>query len=357
MAKSRVLYVAPLLSPFVRKDLEILVQKYSVKYFDFSRSGKFALATNLVKQFCFLTWNILGSEALFVMFGGYHAFLPSLFGRMLGKKVFIILGGTDCVSYPSINYGTFRKPMQGKVTCASYRLAHRLLPVHRSLMFREESYYSIDSKYQGCQFWCNHLETPYTEIHNGYDSEKWKPDGSKKQPNTFLTIAAIPDKTKIVLKGIDLVIQAAKSFPNCSFTIVGLQDASIEICDEPNVTVLPFLSAEQLLQILSTTRFYLQLSISEGFPNALCEAMLTECIPIGSNVAAIPDIIGQSGFVLKKRNITQLTALLAQALNTTELDILGKDARQRIVEHYPLESRSKGLMNVLGQGQRPNRSR
>lgn len=348
MKTPRLIYIAPLRSPFVQKDINYLSPYFNVLYLGFHGSGIFCLFKNLLLQLFQLLWNTPRSSHIVIMFGGYHALLPTCLGRLFRKKVFIILGGTDCVSFPSINYGTFRKPFQGKVACASYRLAYMLLPVHHSLMFREDSYYSVDSSYQGCQFWCKNLQTPFTEIHNGYDSNKWKPDGNGKRPNSFVTIAAIPDQSKLVLKGVDLIIQAARSFPHCTFTIIGLQDSSMKICDEPNITLLPFLPANRLLEILASSRFYLQLSISEGFPNALCEAMLTECVPIGSNVAAIPDIIGETGFILKKRDLCLLQEIISLALLHPDLQTLGEKARKRIVGNFPIENRVNGLLRAMG---------
>ena len=43
--------------------------------------------------------------------------------------------------------------------------------------------------------------------------------------------------------------------------------------------------------------------MSEGFPNALCEAMLSGCIPIVSNVGAMPKIVKETGYLLLKKDI------------------------------------------------------
>jgi glycosyltransferase involved in cell wall biosynthesis len=95
--------------------------------------------------------------------------------------------------------------------------------------------------------------------------------------------------------------------------------------------------------ILSEHRFYLQLSATEGFPNALAEAMLCACVPIGSAVAAIPLMIGQTGYVLPKKDLHALVSLL----KTAEADYLpakGVGARERIQTYFPLAEREKRLL-------------
>lgn len=347
MKKPHLIYVYPNKSTFVAKDIELLSQHFEVVEFHFiGVSPKKALISIFRQLFFFLT-NVWKSKQIFVMFGGYHALIPALFGRILGKKTMIILGGTDAVSFPSINYGTFRKKLQGKVTCLAYRLSDVLLPVHKSLIYREDTYYIKDSLFQGCNYWCKNLRTPYIEIPNGYDPAFWMPNGSEKRALSFLTIAAMSDSSKIILKGIDLILEIASKFPEASFTIIGAM-AGYKIPELPkNVTAIPFMDADGLREIMQTTQFYLQLSISEGFPNALCEAMLVECIPIVSEVAAMPEIVGNTGWILPKREIGLLVETLNKAINYDGKKSLATNARNRIRERYPLLLRQELLRKQI----------
>ena len=54
-----------------------------------------------------------------------------------------------------------------------------------------------------------------------------------------------------------------------------------------------------LRKYFSTSQFYIQASRLEGLPNALCEAMLCECIPIGNSVFGIPSAIGNTGMLFE----------------------------------------------------------
>jgi glycosyltransferase involved in cell wall biosynthesis len=102
----------------------------------------------------------------------------------------------------------------------------------------------------------------------------------------------------------------------------------------------------ELIDYYSSYEFYFQLSVAEGFPNALCEAMLCGCVPIGSNVFSIPKIIGDSGFVLQKKDTSQLSLLISQALQSDKSNLSAK-ARKRITENFPLENRKKLLLNLV----------
>jgi len=83
----------------------------------------------------------------------------------------------------------------------------------------------------------------------------------------------------------------------------------------------------------------------EGFPNALCEAMLCGCIPVGSDVAAIPEIIGDTGYILRKRSVALLRELLNNA--DSSQSELKSSPRTRIKENFPIERRARELVNEI----------
>jgi len=87
--------------------------------------------------------------------------------------------------------------------------------------------------------------------------------------------------------------------------------------------------------------------LAEGFPNALCEAMLCECIPIGSSVFSIPEIIGDTGYVLQERSPAGLVKLLQQIIDHPVDPTAGLKARQRIMDNYPLEKRKIALQGLI----------
>lgn len=350
--KKRILYIHPNSSTFVRKDIAFLGRRFEVVDREYKASGASKGIVMMLRQLVFMLGHLRRTKVVFIMFGGYHSFVPALLGRLFGKRVYIILGGTDCVSFPSINYGTFRKRLQGKVTCASYRLAHRLIPVHESLMERKDSYYTStrDPEEQGAYVHCRGLrkKTPFTAIHNGYDPEKWDVSDFEKKPGSFITVAGISSLTQITLKGIGLIEKVAERFPECSFTIVGFQNGSENLLkDHPNLHCIPYAQPEDLRDLFGETQFYLQLSISEGFPNALSEAMLSECIPVGSRVAGIPHIIGETGLLLDKYDVDQLADLLKEALALPEQDKKGKAASQRIANQFHIEKREQAYFDLV----------
>ena len=73
--------------------------------------------------------------------------------------------------------------------------------------------------------------------------------------------------------------------------------------------------------------------------------MLCECIPIGSDVFSIPEIIGDSGFVVKKRNVDALKEIIDQALVCDNATLM-KKARARIADNYTLAQRNDKLLQL-----------
>ncbi|MFN8116744.1 MAG: glycosyltransferase [Bacteroidia bacterium] len=342
MKEQKLLYFHAGKSSFVVKDIEILQEKYYVIDFFFDTSNKKKYIYLFIQQFFFILKNVFGAKLIVCQFAGHHSFLPILFSRLFFKKSVVVAGGTDCVSFPSIGYGNFNNKLLAKTTAYSFKKCNLILPVHQTLVEYDYSYQPNDFKKQGYKFFISQIKTPYKIIYNGYDATKWFCN-TEKEKNSFVTIGAgLDSRFGFNLKGIDLIFDIASKFTNCNFYIVG--GLGINKLTPENIKLLDKIPNHELQKFLSNKQFYLQLSMSEGFPNALSEGMLCECVPIVSNVGGMPDIVSDCGFILKIKDVQQLENLISQAINTNDLTILGKKARERIKNNYTFEKRKELLL-------------
>jgi glycosyltransferase involved in cell wall biosynthesis len=150
------------------------------------------------------------------------------------------------------------------------------------------------------------------------------------------------------VKGIDLLFEAARILPEFTFQIVGLQSPLVEqLWDRhpPNVEIVPYITRKDLLPYFQQAKVYCQPSRSEGLPNSLCEAMLCECVPVGADVGAVRNVIGDAGFVVPPNDVEALTMALQDAMATTPE--FARRARQRIARTYPLEDREVKLVSLV----------
>lgn len=327
-------------------------RKFEVLFPDHNWSIKRNVPFLFIKQFVFLLKNLSSAEVVFVMFGGYWSLLPALLGRIFGKPVFIIPGGMDCVYLPSINYGSWRKPLLRLFIKWSYQLCDRLLPVDDSLILSDYVYDPESTcARQGYRHLFPSLKTQSQVIYNGYDTNFWKVCSTGRKRNSFVMVAAIDSDIRFRLKGADVVIKLAQTFPQHAFTIVGMTDhMRNKISDLPeNISIHGFLSHEQIREILSEHEFYIQLSLSEGFPNGLCEGMLCGCIPVGSAVGAIPMIIGNTGSVIKKYDFGLMKSEIWRLtnLNDSIRRELSMRARHRIVDNFSIQKREQAFNALI----------
>ena len=345
MRKPSLVYYYPNMASFVRKDLAILGKAYVVQAQAMPHFRKALLPWWFARQLCHLLWYLPKAKLAVVQFGGHHALLPALLCKVLGKPLLIVTGGTDCFRIPEIGYGNFNKGFLGKVTAFGYRLAQALAPVHQSLVESRFTYLPGPPQPQGVQNLVPGLQTPNYTIYNGYEAERFAPTlaPEARPEGTFVTVAGdLDNPVKYKRKGVDIILEAARALPGFAFTIVGTERPA----DAPaNTTWHQWLEPAQLPALLSAHRFYLQLSVAEGFPNALCEGMLCGCVPIGSTVAAIPLIIGPTGHLLARRDATELAGLL-QAADAGFDPAQGLAARERIAAHFALAERERLLLQL-----------
>ena len=329
------------------KDLNFLRKEFDLSEFEFKLNPKKNVPFSFVKQLLFLLKNCNKTKIYIIQFAGYNSLLPVIFSKILKKKSVIVLGGTDCVSFPSISYGNFHKKLLGLFTSLSIKNCDLLLPVDSSLIEYDYNYQKNDFPKQGYKYHCPDITTKNQVIYNGFETDKWL-FSKNKEENTFVTIVAgLSNFSKIQLKGIDLIIQLAYQFPTFKFYVVGGENLQQGIPD--NIILKPFVPNNELSNFLNSKEFYLQLSMSEGFPNALCEAMLCGCIPIVTAVGAMPKIVSEIGFVLNKKDPILLSEIVQKATGLTKNDReqLAEKSRDRIKNVYPIIRREKEFINAI----------
>ena len=343
MPKNKLLFIYPNLYTFIQTEIDLLSDDYDIISINQKWSNKILLPFNLLIQFFFLLYNLPRVKVILISFAGYSSFLPVLLGNLLNKKVLIIAHGTDCVSFPEINYGNLRYPLLSFFTKISYQCASKILPVSESLVYTENNYFSSETLKFGYTHHLSNITTPFKVIPNAINSNFWNKDNTvSRDKRSFLTVLG---KGQTLIKGLDLIIEVANKFPDCKFYIAGIEPIK-DLKNRDNIFFKGRLSSEKLRVLYSQSQYYIQLSNSEGFGVALCEAMLCKCIPIVSNVNVLAEIIGDSGFVLEKRNVNMLHTLINSALEADIL-ILENIARNRIKDNFTLENRKRLLLEEL----------
>ncbi|WP_339922731.1 glycosyltransferase family 4 protein [uncultured Cyclobacterium sp.] len=338
-----ILYISPIPTAFIQRDIEMLSPTFRIVHLNFT-ANPYLLPFFFVIQFLQLMILLPFTKKYLCFFAGYHTIIPVFLGRLFNKEVIIECGGTDAMHLPKIDYGNYRKEWLKKATVYSFKNCSLILPVSHSLVKSTYTYDAESPRLQGLLHLIPDLKTEIQVVYNGFDDQFWTDDQRKKSPFSFVTVATgISKKNRALVKGIDLVLELAKVFPSYSFTIIGDENFQTTL---PNVTVMQSLSQKKIREVYRVSQFYLQLSYSEGFPNALAEAMLCGCVPIGSDVGEIAKIIGETGFILPKKDFSLLHSLVSK-LHQIDLEILRINAVLRVKENFNYTLRKEKLIAIL----------
>jgi glycosyltransferase involved in cell wall biosynthesis len=340
----KIFYSFPNFASFVQKDLAVLQQRHAVRTFTFVTAPKWVLPFTMVVQFFHLVWHGFTSDILLTQFAGYQSVLPTLFAKLLKKKHIIVLGGTDCNWLPSIHYGNFHKPLLRKATVFSLQHADLLLPVSKELVYCPYTYTNEDGMCQGYTCFFPEIKTPYRVIPNGIPLANFPFSTTTRLQDSFITTCSeLHDLRRQKVKGIDLILTMASSLPQIHVMLLGGVLPNHQT--HSSVQTIPFAGQDTIASILGKYQFYVQLSMTEGFPNALIEAMACGCVPIVSNVGAMPEIIANTGYVLEKKDAGLLIALLQKAMAEYKPE-KALAARKR-AEQFSIENRAAQLLDAV----------
>lgn len=350
----KILYIKPADSSFIRTDQKILEKHFTVDSFLVRQtSGKLRFLVSLVQ----LKWFLLtrGRQAgLFVCwFGDYHAAVMVAMARFLGKPTVVFAGGQEAVCYRELGKGVYLKKLRGALVKYALRHASLVIPNHASLIYHENHFYHPENPHiDGIRHYVGEIRGHYEVIPNGIDTTRIHliPERTK-DPLLVATIGTMHKTADFYNKGFDLFIETARRCPDLKFVMIGLKrdllewtEAQFRVSEIPHLEIIPsFCPAELLNETLNRATVYVQVSITEGMPVSLSEAMLCGCIPVGSRVNGIPDAIGDCGVIIDKRDPSLLEEAIRKALTMNT----GPQARQRTLELYSMEKREERILEVF----------
>ena len=355
--KTRIIYIKPANSSFIRGDQQILEKEYDVKPFlMLQNNSKLIFGLKIIELFFYLLSNAFRRDVIFVSwFADYHSAIMALVGKLTGKKSIVLIGGQEAVCYPELKKGVYRKKFRGFCVKFALRNTSLIIANHKSLIYHENHYYNHEHPHiDGIQHYVSGLKTRTEIVYNGIDSSLFERTMSiQKVDNLILTVGTMHQEGDFYNKGYDLFIQAAARNPELKFVLIGLNPNYLNWTEEnyhpsqiPNLQIIPSFCPQEILnQKYNEAKVFVQVSITEGMPNTLSEAMLLECIPVGSNINGIPDAIGDTGVVIKQRKVEELEKGILEALKMDS----GKAARQRVMDMFTISLREEKMLKLVGE--------
>lgn len=186
-------------------------------------------------------------------------------------------------------------------------------------------------------------------VHHGIDTDHFSPAGPKE--SLALTVCFEINRETAVLKGLPIVVEAARALPHVRFVVVGRSRgddalATLRAGAPANVSFTDrFVSDAELLELYRQASVYLQLSAHEAFGVAVAESMACGCIPVVSTGHALDEIAGPTARRVPYGDAIAAAAAVADALGS---DAAARDAtRRHIVSSYPIARRIERLAELL----------
>jgi len=342
----KISFVYTLPTSFVIKDIENLKsighQVFEIKSPPFKNIFLFLI--NRIREFLKGLFLIPKSNCVIIWFSDYHGLIPLVLSKIFLVKSIVIVGGYDAISDKEISHGIFSKNnLRQKIARMNYNLATQIWVVDETLSKGCKEAFLQNRINSGLINWMPKIEKKIKVIPTGYSSSFWKITQSKS-PKTVLTVANFNDSRVVKLKGIPIILKLAKELPSFQFIILGLKTDSIIPLDSvpPNVELIKSKNSTELRDYFSKNQFYIQASRLEGLPNALCEAMLCECIPIGNAVFGIPKVIGNTGLLFNGEKDFKKIKKFLKGKNKKS----GIHARQHIITFFDEEKRIKEFKKI-----------
>lgn len=326
---------------FMKDDLRILHRFVNAVPFEFWRwrwrKGKLwgiTRAAYNILLFIYLLFRLDVQAVIFWFAATNYAPLLGALTKLFGRKVLVITGGIDAVYVADIDWGAMKSKWHRINFSILMRLADSVLPFSSAVM----EIILESSKPRK-------IRTAYPPVDTGF----FTPNFTLMQPR-IVTCCYQYDSQTIIQKGLDVFVQVARQVPDYEFVVIGnaIDDKAQSFQKDASSNVrfisrIPTRSGYR--DFLQTCSVYAQLSVHEGFGVSLAEAMACGCTPVVSDKYALPEVVGEYGFVIPYGDTQATVQAIFQALATTKP--FRESIRTHVVDCFDRNLRHKLFLEEL----------
>jgi glycosyltransferase involved in cell wall biosynthesis len=136
------------------------------------------------------------------------------------------------------------------------------------------------------------------------------------------------------------MLEVARQLPEADFILIGplMADMQTPLQRRPvNVTLSGTLERPEVIRAMCASDIFLFPSRTEGFPNAVLEAMAVGLPVVATRVGAIPEMIedGKGSLLLEHAEVAGLVRALCTLMDDTSLRVaMGQCNREKSRVHY-----------------------
>jgi glycosyltransferase involved in cell wall biosynthesis len=267
------------------------------------------------------------------------------FSKLFKKVSLLNIGGYDADEILTGEAQGLKAKFRKFCVKYSVKNATRLLPV--STIIKEYLVRFVD-------------ESRCEVMYNCVDTEKFSGNRIQGKENLIITVGGGGEFVKEAKrKRLDLFIELGNEFNqrypeyNAKFFIIGHEPGNntynylLPLIKSRNVEVKPLTrSVNELLSYYEQASIYMQLSYYESFGIAQIEAMLNGCIPVSNAGGAIPEVVGDAGFIIHDFDKEKYISIIKEILDNKH-EPLREKARERVLNNFTFEVRKSCLLALL----------
>lgn len=260
-----------------------------------------------------------------------RAFLLSfILSKVLRKKFVVMIFGSEVSDSPAVD-------PEATLRSRTNIVLSRLAISHADIVVCPSNFTAMEMREV-----CNPKK--YAVVSHAVDTDKFKM--SMALDREFVITVSGGQATR---KGVDRFLKVASLLPNRVFVIIGAVCSSeiVRQSNLQNVLLVGRVPGNQLISYYQRARFYVQLSRHEGFGVAVAEAMACGCVPVVSDAGALPEVVGDSGFIIPDGNPLEAANLISRYWNLEVVSEKSRKCRDRAVSDFSLRRRSSMLRQVL----------
>lgn len=150
--------------------------------------------------------------------------------------------------------------------------------------------------------------------------------------------------------------EVVSNYSNAKLVIMGngpfeqaLKQQTYELKIENNVLFMGFVA--DAFRYMKAFDVFVLCSIKESFGRVLLEAMVARVPIIATKTDGIPDVMGETGFLVESENHLELTKKMLEVfvLSVSQREAIAEKSHQRMCDHFSLEPFKKNFEQVLSK--------